>query len=114
MSHVRYHGSNDPNPGFPYRRTDETSPAGSTTATRFACGLDPRRRRSGSARRGLRAFRPHRLAAGSGWLGLVPFGHGRDRSRRGPRWRPLVTIFVDSSGVLALVDRDDPAHAEVV
>jgi predicted nucleic acid-binding protein len=25
-----------------------------------------------------------------------------------------VTLFVDSSGILALVDRDDPAHAEVV
>ena len=25
-----------------------------------------------------------------------------------------MTIFVDSSGILALVDRDDPAHAETV
>ena len=25
-----------------------------------------------------------------------------------------MTLFVDSSGILALVDRDDPAHAEVV
>jgi predicted nucleic acid-binding protein len=25
-----------------------------------------------------------------------------------------VTIFVDSSGILALVDRDDPAHAKVL
>jgi predicted nucleic acid-binding protein len=25
-----------------------------------------------------------------------------------------VTLFVDSSGILALVDRDDPAHAGVV
>jgi uncharacterized protein len=25
-----------------------------------------------------------------------------------------VTLFVDSSGILALVDRDDPAHARVV